>query len=453
MNATPVFKILAYVRNRLNLILMLAHILKVTKWTIIVAGITIIFGHWCGVQTGGFWGWAILLIAGMSAGLISGLRQRLDLVETAHWLDQELQDHEAFSAALVCLERGCQGIFDQTMVERAALIADSKRIFHFPYRNIRRQLIRCMAAFSIMVVTMSFGFQISPFRGTGLATVRNQSKIDPVRNNSISNTGKRILPHVMGDAQARIDARALAKSLFPQDTNLANMVEKALNRGDLESVKSLMKHSAVSFEEQVTQNANLTPDQKLKITEKHTEAMRALSQYRPGQSEKGMPNENKDSVPGNRKKDGKSNPSSRKTQKEPNPDPSLGTPNISYDDVQARIKSKKAQSLFTMNPPNGKFDNTSGNKTDQKKMLQSNLDKKGSNGKKAMIAKSKNGNILEFVIPGKNSTIPVTQMISEEKRQREAAMERKGIPGEYQDFMRFYFSELSQKLQTDNPKK
>ena len=68
-----------------------------------------------------------------------------------------------------------------------------------------------------------------------------------------------------------------------------------------------------------------------------------------------------------------------------------------------------------------------------------------------IISHPKQGGMLELVLPGKNVTVPLSEAIPDWRRAVEAALAREGVPGEYQDFVRSYFLELSQETMGNGP--
>ncbi len=126
-------------RRRLNQIIMVIHLAKVMGWAGAAGALVItaarVFG-WTGAVLS-IW----LIITGMGglAGLVMSWRLRLDMGAVARWVDEYQNNAEAYSAALVCLERNCSEPLDDWVVERAETLAGESTFIRRPTRYLIRK--------------------------------------------------------------------------------------------------------------------------------------------------------------------------------------------------------------------------------------------------------------------------------------------------------------------------
>lgn len=127
-------------RRHLNTIIIAIHLLKFTGWVGTVAALAIcavrIFG-WAGEALGV---WLVLTGIGGAAGFVIGWRRRMNIEATARWLDEDQNNAEAFSAALVCQARNCSETLDELVMERAENCLDNLKPIHWPTRYLIRRI-------------------------------------------------------------------------------------------------------------------------------------------------------------------------------------------------------------------------------------------------------------------------------------------------------------------------
>ncbi len=421
-NAGSIFQLLSKSRIKLNLILTAAKFLAWFAWTGVVTGaiyLMVYLAGWLQVEIGS---WLLVSLGGGLTGLGIGWWRRLDNHATARWLDEHLKSREVLSAALVCLERGCSGSFDGLILDAAGSISDKPGQINWPVRYLLKQA--CFAAgviilFAVGSLILTPVFQSGPDRaflkGDGVKkTAGKQSRQD-----------ERLVVQ---------SPRILAKMFFPEDAKMAILAERALREGNLPFFQDLLNEAELNMERQLTEMAKPEEQRNLKKeVERRQELMKSLiaaseaeNQTDNGfQGDKGAGSSQLATAETGARHKGKSFGQGRGLQN----DRSLQNETEEEDN-----------SLFNYLPGGGAKGGTGHNPN------------KGEWGtvtartgkEETIISRNKESQVLEYVLPGKNPRLPLTQVIPDSQRSAEAAVYREGIPYEYEEFLRNYFLLLSQ---------
>jgi hypothetical protein len=450
MNAAAIYSILAHVQARLNLIIIFTHIFKVMGLTAGAAGLLVMTAHLLGWPGASVFCWLLITLGGGLAGLVLSWAKRIRPARVAHWIDEQLHSYEALTAALICLERGCNGSIDRAIIERALLLASNKHVFEWPLKKLQKQAMICSGVCLGAILLLHAGLQCNFItKQTALSGLIKSKQTSASR---VERNGNKTTFQTPGE---------IARALFPQDSELASLAETALNRGDIDAIKTLMKKSAMNFEEKTRDDPAISRQQHYKTARENararTQLMQALSQYRLDQRlDDNLKSKNniKTVNSAGQTNTGKRNRSEEQYQKI-NRNASNDT-----DSEQAIRKAKmnssgaqNSQSLTGVNDfqKHGNGKNTlSGRSSEHSKRNWGEI-KANANPPKPMIVKSKNGPVLEYIIPGKDLRIGVVQILPAARREAEVALTRRGVPGEYEDFIRLYFVKLSQKLTGQAP--
>lgn len=423
-NPKTLFQFLTKHRIRLNLILTATKFITWFTWTGVGSGLILLVAcRFSRFSVGiGIWLWLSLALFGGLLGLFIGWRQRLDNYAAAGWLDEHFNNGELLSAAVVCLNRDCSGCFDKLIFESAAgFILQSNRI-KWPVRQLVKQT--GIAVIVTILFTSGWLYQSPLWRnshGSQLNTAEVQETIEKmVRQN---------------DRQLVVDSpRTLAKMLFPEDERMAMLAERAFREGNLAVLQNLLRDSELNMERLMASAAN---PEELDQLKNEVEQKRQLLETLVSKSQQ----HNQSDSPGQVGEELRS----------PQPD----------SDQKGNEQTTKDNRLAQgYNPDQGDRKEMTDTAQNQTGGIPAGGNKAGTGhhpnpGKwgeitartgrdETIISKNKESQLLEYVLPGKDARIPLSQIVPDAERTAEAAIHRQGIPFEYEDFIRNYFLSLAQ---------
>ena len=433
MNAFGLYRLLDSCRRRLNLIIICCEMVKYIGFFAVGAGV---FGvvlrllgyHWV---NGLFWGTFVLL--GAIVGLLLGTLHRTDRFETARWLDWRFKTQGAFSAALDCLELKTDHPFASLLLFRAERLVKEVQKIPWPTRYLKQW------------TGIALGLLLASglFMQMGLA---NQKDVRLVK--APVNTGKTAPqnnPLKQETVQPGLPSQQVAKTFAPNNPKMAKKIEQALQSGDsallqrlLNEAQQEMDGSKGRIKPGEVDPAQINPNLKgfMLPSSQSSDSKQKNPQVNAGHSTKGQGSNRQygaqtDEKPrsGGRKKDPKGD-------KEPDMDGDKERRSSGDNDRTNQRTPNNSGNQGQQQP--GKGDGERSKHSDQ---LPPNF-----GGKKVVLNQQKEGELFEYVLPGKDATVPLSEIVTDAQLSAEAAMERLGIPGEYSDFVRYYFLELSQSV-------
>lgn len=419
------YRLLSQSRIKLNLIYMIAKFLSFFTWTGAVSGgvfILVRCTQWLSVKTEF---WFLISSVGGLIGVIISWRHRLDEYATASWLDEHFKNNELLSSALVCLKRGCSGSFDQRILDAANEFSNKSNQVKWPLKYLFKQTGKAVAL--VLFFTVVF-FYLTPFLHG-----RNFTNIDSVAHKeSIANQSRQ------NSRQLDVESpRALAKMLFPQDERMAMLAERAFREGNLAVLQNLLRDAELNMERLMAESISLEQRNRLKSeVEQRRQLMETLlaqSQQKNQMVSRDQKVENPDL---SQLADQDMDDNNKTGEKNP-----LAQRNNNKNDQLSQTKRKTTSPNPYESLPYG------GNKAGD-----GHNPNKGKWGKitsrtgkeETIISKNKDSQVLEYLLPGKNARLPLSQVVPDAERSAEAAIHRQGIPFEYEDFVRNYFLLLAQ---------
>lgn len=422
-NASPVLRLLAQSRIKLNLLLMAAKFLAWIVWAGAVSGGIFLVINLVGWFQIGITIWILITLSCGLPGLIIGWRRRLDNRAAARWLDEHLNSGEILSAALVCLERGCSGSFDEQILNAANTFAQDHTQIKWPFRFLLKQA--SLVAGIIILFTAGLIFLTPVFYSNNDRVFLGATGVKKM-------TGK----HSRRNSQRLVvkSPRTLAKMLFPDDVKMAMLAERALREGDFEVLQDLLRDAELNMERQLPEMVESEEQRRVKNeVERRQELMESL-----------IAESEKENQTGSKSREGKGSDSSRLALTETNARRKgnrLGKGRSLKNNQSLQDDTEDEDFDPSDYPPGGGSEAGTGHNPN-----------KGNWGKVAartgkeetIISRNKESQILEYVLPGKKPRLPLTQVIPDSRRSAEAAIYREGIPFEYEEFIRNYFLTLSQ---------
>jgi hypothetical protein len=431
-------------RKRLNRIIIAIYLVKITGWTGAASALLIVAARFFG-WTGTAWGiWLILTGIGAVTGLVTGWRHRLNVGAVARWVDEYQKNDEAYSAALVCLNRNCSEPLDDLVVDRAEAMACNPSVIRWP----TRYLFRWTAITVGLLLGATAVFLWNPPPSWNLSRyIISKHTVDNTNGNPIGNIDR---------LELRQLATKLAKQFFPKDAKRAMEFQKALESGDINQLEEIFKQSRLGFEARMAQEQSPSEQQHLLDEERRIvsqmqsllEKIKKQKQNRTGSEETNDTVGNKSSRLANRNNQNGHNLKPESTRR------------------KKRVSSSAPESQRTffryvwknLNP-GGKLENTK-NGTLYKGGTDPGQEPGNKQGKwsitarpgqKPIVNRKQETPEMEYVLPGKNATMPLSQVLPDFQRSAEAALTRNGVPAEYDDFVRNYFLELSREIKGGSP--
>jgi hypothetical protein len=414
---TSLPRFLAFHRFRLNLILVTAKFITWFTGTGMVCGMIVLMVHWLSRIPVGVINWLMLSLCGGLIGMAVGRRQRLDNYAAAGWLDEHLKTGELLSAALVCLNRDCSGCFDHLILESATTFIDKAYRIRWPVKHLLKRT--AMAVIVVCCVTLGLNYWL-PFshnsKGSFLSSTGVKEAVEKLSSQD--------------DRQLVVESpRTLSKMLFPEDERMAILAERAFREGNLAVLQSLLRDAEFNIERLMAKAAN--PDEQRRL-KNEIEQRKQLMDTLIAQSQ-----QEKQNLPQPKNGEGESLPEEEgfeRGKEETRKDGSLAQWLNSGQGDRNQMK-EGAQDHSNYLPAGGNKAGTGHNP------------KQGKWGKVAartgreetIISKNKDSQTLEYVLPGKDARIPLSQVVPDAERSAEAAIHRQGIPFEYEDFIRNYF--------------
>ncbi len=201
--------------------------------------------------------WIIILTAACITGLSISRAKRIDLKDSARWIDSKLKTNEAFSAFLTCSQRHFSGLPDEAISEKAGSILRKEVNILWPYKKLSRQL--GMTVGVLVITGLIVGLWFPETKAGVLKPVTSvHIKQDNPRQNDSAGKNKKKINQFSSKTQ-----KDIARLLFPQNKKLALEVEKALKNGDMKVLEKLLQKDKFDIENQI-KNTDL-PEEREKL--------------------------------------------------------------------------------------------------------------------------------------------------------------------------------------------
>jgi hypothetical protein len=416
-------EIISFIRRSgfmLNLIVILSWFFRLLFFSIVAAGTAVFMLRLAGFEKIGMIHWMIPVIAGGTAGLIVGWNRRLDAAKTSRWLDDYFKDGDAFSAALFCMERKLSGIYDESVVDRASGIISENRKIVYPKKTL---LFRFFSAFMSFVIF----FLAIQFMNPVLFSGKTESRTKSINDNIARNDGGT-------NDFFRKDAESsdLAKKLFPDDMKMSELAEKALNSGDSKMLDELLKREKLKIADMIKNAKNGEEKEKLKKKqEKQNELAESLEK-----KENKITGENRDKMGGNKEREN----DDKKQENRENKDERQNVNGRNNGENDSKKNGDDTPQGDSSKSGTKKSDTGTGNGNNDKEL------ETGKNKDELMLSQKKDSSEFEFLLPDKNTKVSLKDVIPDSKRSAESAVTRKGVPVEYEDFVKSYFISLMEEM-------
>jgi hypothetical protein len=409
-------RFLAFHRFRLNLILVTAKLLTWFTGTGMVFGVIFLMVHWLSRIPVGVVNWLMLSLCGGLIGMAIGRRKRLDNYAAAGWLDEHLKTGELLSAALVCLNRDCSGCFDHQILESAATFVDKSYRIRWPVRYLLKRT--AMAVMIVSCVTLGLNYWF-PFSRNSKGSFLNSTGVKEAVEKLSSQ-----------DRQLVVESpRTLSKMLFPEDERMAILAERAFREGNLAVLQNLLKDAELNMERLMAEAAN--PDEQRRL-KNEIEQRKQLMDTLIAQSQ-----QEKQNFPQPKNGEGEIPPEEEGFERENEQTGKDGSLAQSFNSGQGdRNQMKEGAQNHSNSLPAGGNKAGAGHHPKQGKWGEVAA---RTGREETIISKNKDSQTLEYVLPGKDARIPLSQVVPDAERSAEAAIHRQGIPFEYEDFIRNYF--------------
>lgn len=421
-------KIVSFIKNsrlKLNAIIIFSWFLKITFISSLISGFIIFIFRFFRLFNMNIYNWIILAITGGFVGIIIGWSRRINIISASKWIDDYLKKNDILTAALICTQRKNSNIFDKLIIEKAGKILEKKIKIKWPLKDIFKRLMFAAASSLFFIYILGFwkpAYDRRQFTDLNSKTDIDSENREDEENNKDWHFDKEQTPE------------DLTRLLFPENQELSELAEEAMARGDTQMLYELFDKEISKLDEMIKKAKTQEEiDEIRKKQEQQKEAMQLI---------KNNENKEKENESENQENEGESMLSNNENSESEN----QSEENNRQNDQEEDDKSKEA-GIDSTEKGDG---SVSGNQqsdtgvSDQKKR-RDNIG--GENTKEKLLLTQKKDSLeFEFLLPEKDSRIPLKDVIINSRRSAESAVIRKGVPIEYEDFVRSYFMSLLQEM-------
>ncbi len=415
----------AKARSRLNLAIV-AH--RAFAWAIpsaAAAGLASIVLRIAGAEGSAVPAWAFVVLAGAAAGAIRGRGARMGSRDAARWIDERLGNGELLSAALACIERGRSGRFDDAVLEKAASGLEPARALRAPLRPTARKAAFAVAAAAASLIAVLLARPLDPYgRGEAGPSAGAQASLG---RGAASDSR---------EADGAAVAAALAASIFPGDKRMATLAERALREGRMDDFRDILDGADIESTSKIEQAVRELEKRKLTRDvqpEGGAAGISAAAMPELGASP-GAGGAAEGEAGG---RDGPEGAGGMGPQAGMNGPDGGGFDGGEGPDGQPRYPPQgSAGSGESRGGGNDPSTEGTGDSYDW-----GEIEARAEGGELAL--KEAEASFFELVLPGEGASAPASEMLPSSARAAESAMSREGVPLEYLDFVRSYFTALS----------
>jgi hypothetical protein len=414
-------------RRRLNALLVFERASTFAAVAASLSGIAILSFRVTGSNGPGCLWYFLAVVAATAAGAAAGFLGRTDSAKAARWLDGRLDDADLFSAALVCVDRGMTGRFDASIVEKAGSLEERAEAVR---PSLRAPVLRFCAAAGISILCVLAYLLVQP--GDLDRSNRLLAGARKGRNPGFPPAAP------SSPAESVREARLIAERYFPEDAKSASSLERALREGDIAGLRKLFEKADKDFlkrldgEKSAKGRARMAKEMEERMATEDSLARREAGRNggtgnrgpAGGAGQGSSPSETQASGEGSGAAPGRAGgrgPNSGSG--EGYGDSSRGGPGEAL--ARRGGKSGIGSGPSTLSPVQGREPEAR------------------AGGGKAVIERKKDSGIFELVLPGKGANLPLSSVLADSRRAAEAAVVRKGLPSEYGEAVRSYFTTLS----------
>lgn len=431
-------------RRRLNRIIITIHLARITGLVGAAGALIILAVRAFGWTATALGIWLSLIAAGGLVGLVMGWQHRLDIEAAARWLDEYESNGEAYSAALVCLKRNCSESLDELVVERAEAMAGNPKPIRWPTRYLIRQAVITggilVGALAVVLWNPPPAWNLSRY-------------IIPKPASDIAPGNPQ---RTMNRLERRRVARELALQFFPKNVKQAMEFQKVLESGDTNQLEALFKQTRLGFEEKIAQST--TPSEQERLLDEQEQLMQKMLSFLDKIKKRDrdrLRREGSNDTGG----DETDQPAGRNNKEHPTKPGSKAQKNKRLAGVPGGKNQTFYQYIWKNANPSGKVETKKG--ILKKGGTEPGQDTGNKQGKWKINAHSGTQKLtmnpklefpdIEYILPGKDATVPLAKVLPDFQRSAEAALTRNGVPSEYDDFVRSYFLELSREIKGSSP--
>ncbi len=409
-------------RSRLNLAIVAHRALAWALPSAAAAGFVSIILALAGAEGAALPAWACILLAGALAGAFRARKSLMGSRDAARWIDERLDDEELFSAALACVERGRSGRFDDAVLEKASGRLEPASALRPPLRPTARKAAFALAAAAASLIAALLARPLDPYgSGEGSSSAAAQAAREPGAASASS------------EADRASVAAALAASIFPEDKRMATLAERALREGRMDDFRDILKGADIESSSMIDRAVNELEKRKLTRDDPSRDGASGLDELAMGESE-GMTSPGGGAQGGDGGPDRRDGPGSEGF----GPSPEGGLPG-GPDGGQPQGGSGDGESRGGESRGSGSEASTEGA---GESFDWGELEARAEGGKLA-LKEADASSFFELVLPGEGASAPASMMLPSSARAAESAMSREGVPLEYLDFVRSYFTALS----------
>lgn len=443
-------------RARLNAAIVAYRAFSWAAPSAIAAGLLVALLRAAGLGTPAFPLWGGLVILGAAAGAAKAWKSRIDESEAARWLDERIGGEEILSAALACLGRGSAGLFDEQIIREAELLAPRASSL----RASPRPLARRAAVAALACAIGAYAVFVSAPNGNMAAKAREAA---PAGGRIAAASAKAADGAFARDGGKT--ASAFASSFFPDDKRLATLAERAILEGRLDDLRDMLRSADREYGSKIARALGEAERERLtRDRERIREAADAIATGAGSAGEAGMQGRKgdesgggdegvgapggagarasvgmADAYPGyDRNGSGGSGvgPRGRMGANGRSPSASLGSASFGeMEDGQA----DEGQGGGAQGTGSGGSNAGSGSGSDA---YWGNVQAEAGKAK-ALLETTKSASLFDLPLPGRESSAALSRLIPDSRKSAESAMARRGVPLEYEDFVRSYFMALS----------
>ncbi|MCL5069574.1 MAG: hypothetical protein M1308_01540 [Actinobacteria bacterium] len=242
MNEKQVKIIINYIsliKFKLNMIIIITWALIISCITGIIAGIVLFILVVIGNQNLNQYSWLSIILLSFVPGVITGYIQRIDLKRAAIWIDRHLKIENVLSAALLCIDRNCDKLFDEKILEKAELLISERRKIKYPYKQFMKLIFISGIIFFIAIPLFTYIPKSGYFNSTDFARKGSFKKIQKKQSIFDNKSNKEI-----------------SQMLIPLDKELAKEFEKAMKEGDYKKMEKILSENKANMQKRLNNTTN-----------------------------------------------------------------------------------------------------------------------------------------------------------------------------------------------------
>jgi hypothetical protein len=441
-------RVIAQARRRLDAAILAQRALRWVAPAALASGFVLALAELAGLRFAALPLMAAVVVAAAGAGTASAWKARMDACQAARWLDRGLGDEELLSAALCCIEEPSRREFGEKLVEAAA--AQLPRA-----RTLRASSLPLAKAGALAIAALGLGLGAMALAGSARGDAVSAPRVAKA-----GAQGDQALDAETASALASESvggASSFASSLFPEDKRLAKLTERALREGRIDDLRDLLNAADLELESRMDRPIGDLERSKLGEERRRIQEAASVLDRRGGSGKSAGGSRGRAGGDGAAQEEGETENRYSRAAPEaggtpeygqggaPGDSPSSGKSGGAFGEGSGGQDSEGEQNYPGERGGAGSGAGRGGSS------YGTGQGAEGSWGpiegqlstEKAVIPSPKDSPFFELVLPGADSSLPLSKIAPASAKSAESAMSRQSVPLEYEEFVRSYFLSLS----------